>query len=186
MSSTAWTRHHILRASTGSLISDTWTSSRQLTDQTCTFLNSNKFPPMLCVCAVDCFVCPPFSACGLPPATTGVGNLAARRHNGGCATWAPMRGPDQKVNLPATWSKAPFVVVPWVVERFDFRVLRQKSTYHCWHRRPTGRRVVDTVCASLDLFVHETTARASFSIHRSWITSTVCLGTLATAAARSG
>jgi len=117
--------HHFLRAPTGSLISDTWTSSRQLTDQICTLFNLNDSHPMLCVCAVDCFVCPPFSACGLPPATTGVGNVAAGRHSGGGATWEPMHGPDQEVNLPATWSKAPFIVVPWVVERFDFRVLRQ-------------------------------------------------------------
>ena len=37
----------------------------------------------------------------------------------------PLVGNDQMVNLSATWSKAPFIVVPWVVERFDFRVLRQ-------------------------------------------------------------
>ena len=51
--------------------------------------------------------------------------MAASRHNGGDATWEPLRGRDQMVNLSSTWSKAPFVGVPWVVERFDFRVLRQ-------------------------------------------------------------
>ena len=81
---------------------------------------------MLCVCAVDCFVCSPLSVCGLPPATTGVGHVAASDHYGGDATWEPMRGPNQEDNnLPVTWSKAPFIVVPWVVERFDFQVLRQ-------------------------------------------------------------
>ena len=33
-------------------------------------------------------------------------------------------GGDFKQLPPAT-SKAPFIVVPWVVQRFDFRVLRQ-------------------------------------------------------------
>jgi len=102
---------------------------------------------MLCVCAVDCFVCSPLSVCGLPPATTGVGHVAASMHCGGDATWEPMRGPNQEVNLPTTWSKAPFIVVPWVVERFDFQVLRQnrRITAGTEDRRDDGWW---TVCAT--------------------------------------
>ena len=91
------------------------------------------------------------------------------------------------VNLSVTWSKAPFIVVPWVVERFDFRVLRQnrRITAGTEDRRDDGRWTL-YVCDSLNLFVHETTARASFFMHGNWITSTVCSPTLASDAARSG